>query len=297
MSDSEDDYMSESFLKKIEDNRPGLVSKRTLREYKIEQQHKHAQVINRIKPKAELEKEHREKGLEKAISSDNKGFSMLQKMGFKPGMALGKLGTGRSEPIPLEVKTGRTGLGHEAEQKRKRDAKTARLSFLAEKRKKMERSSQQEFSQRQKERFDQKTAWLDLRKSQKVCEQLDSQSGITEPAECFFWPEALLPERMKPKVQSDLDIDEIDEGPSDQPGYSNYVVDVVEEEEEEEESEETEEDDDDKQPELSDTEKLEVLTLYLRNKHKYCVWCGTKFEDRKDMEVNCPGNTAEAHDD
>jgi len=37
-------------------------------------------------------KEEREKGLNVALTSDNKGFSLLQKMGYKPGMALGKTG-------------------------------------------------------------------------------------------------------------------------------------------------------------------------------------------------------------
>ena len=38
------------------------------------------------------EKEKREEGLSKTIGAENKGFEMLQKMGFKPGMTLGKKG-------------------------------------------------------------------------------------------------------------------------------------------------------------------------------------------------------------
>lgn len=40
-----------------------------------------------------IENEAREQGLSLPISSDNKGFTMLQKMGYKEGMSLGKSGT------------------------------------------------------------------------------------------------------------------------------------------------------------------------------------------------------------
>ena len=39
-----------------------------------------------------LEKEKRDEGLGAALTSDNKGFSLLAKMGYKPGMAIGKSG-------------------------------------------------------------------------------------------------------------------------------------------------------------------------------------------------------------
>ena len=39
-----------------------------------------------------LEAEKREEGLNSAIGAENKGFALLSKMGYKPGMALGKTG-------------------------------------------------------------------------------------------------------------------------------------------------------------------------------------------------------------
>ena len=32
------------------------------------------------------------------------GFAMLAKMGYTPGTSLGKDGTGRMEPVPIEIK-------------------------------------------------------------------------------------------------------------------------------------------------------------------------------------------------
>ena len=39
-----------------------------------------------------LEAEKRESGLNQALGAENKGFSLLSKMGYKPGMAIGKKG-------------------------------------------------------------------------------------------------------------------------------------------------------------------------------------------------------------
>ena len=39
-----------------------------------------------------LETEKREEGLQKSLGADNKGFALLAKMGYKPGMGIGKEG-------------------------------------------------------------------------------------------------------------------------------------------------------------------------------------------------------------
>ena len=63
------------------------------------------------KNKVNLEVEKRHEGLQKSIDSSNKGFAMLAKMGYKAGESLGKSNSGRIEPIPIEVKNDRGGLG------------------------------------------------------------------------------------------------------------------------------------------------------------------------------------------
>lgn len=74
------------------DTRPGLVSVKTARINNIERKNKESNAKNVIKPKALIEHEKREEGLQSAISSDNKGFALLAKMGYKPGMGIGKTG-------------------------------------------------------------------------------------------------------------------------------------------------------------------------------------------------------------
>ena len=92
MADEEEDYMSDAFLLGVNDSRPGLVSDRVAKEYKKEAKRKTKQEQNKVKPLKIRESEHREAGLTSAIDSSNKGFALLQKMGYKEGMGLGKSG-------------------------------------------------------------------------------------------------------------------------------------------------------------------------------------------------------------
>ena len=92
MADEEEDYMSDAFLLGLQDTRPGLAFGTAAREHKREAKRKQKEAENRVKPLKERESERREKALSNAIDSSNKGFALLQKMGYKEGKGLGKLG-------------------------------------------------------------------------------------------------------------------------------------------------------------------------------------------------------------
>lgn len=53
---------------------------------------KEKNIMNRQKTIKEQEKESREAALQNSISNENKGFALLQKMGYKAGQGLGKQG-------------------------------------------------------------------------------------------------------------------------------------------------------------------------------------------------------------
>lgn len=59
------------------------------------------------------ERERLEEGLKNAISTENKGFAMLAKMGYQKGDSLGKSSKGITEPINIKIKFDRGGLGRE----------------------------------------------------------------------------------------------------------------------------------------------------------------------------------------
>lgn len=181
----------------------------------------------------------RTSGLEKPIEESNKGFQMLQKMGFKAE-------EGMKKPIPIEVKAGRSGLGMESATIQKLlDVECGRL---------------QQF--KQKTTFTVQERWIikDLKGSQRSCLNLDSDVQIASPCKEYFWPSKVVKE-MKAKEET---------------SESTYQ----------------EEEDED----LIDTaKKLEEITNYLRNFHKFCFWCGIKFDSSEDIGQNCPGSDREAH--
>jgi len=276
-SDDEDDYMSDKFLLALEknDTRPGLSSKQNQKKPGNVSKPK---IVAPVISKKKLESMNREKGLQTSLTSNNKGFAMLQKMGYKPGMGIGKQEKGRVEPISIEVKAGRSGLGVDSENKRK----IKQLDLWRAKRKKESETRATSFQSRMSDKYTEKSAERDLRTAQKACLQLDQQQGLGEPGESFFWPESFLP-------SFDLE-DEEEEGlPDSNPNVTCAYLDSDEDEVEEPPAP-------DVNSLLSDAEKLEVVTRYMRNTYKYCIWCGTKFDSTDDLNSNCPGNSANAHD-
>ncbi|XP_022091325.1 G patch domain-containing protein 11-like isoform X2 [Acanthaster planci] len=258
MADEEDDYMSDSFVVESKTTTPGLLwGKHALKKH---QEDKHRTINEqhraKFKPIKEREQEHRLKGLGNALSSQNKGFALLEKMGYKQGMGLGKTGGGRSEPIPVEIKTGRGGLGREREIKDQQERRKQQFQEALQRRAAQEQVYRQDFRQRMSSRFTDKETEKDLDKSQKACEHLDRLQEIVEPVEPWYWP------KQPPKMQED----------------------------EEEEVEENECGSD-----MTSAEKLVHLTGYLRRQHRYCIWCGTSFDDGNDLADNCPGDTADDH--
>lgn len=203
------------------------------------------------------ENEHREVALSSAIDSTNKGFALLQKMGYKQGMGLGKSEEGRKEPIPLSIKAGRGGLGQESELKRKQEKQQLVSKLASEKRMKLEERQREQFREKQRERFSSRQVEKDLFQSQKACEQLDKAKKLS-CTELWYWP----------TLEKDAD-------------------------QEEDQKEEKEDDNE----ELENSEKLTILTEYLRRVHHYCIWCGSTFNDEEDLNANCPGDTYGAHDE
>uniref|UniRef100_H2YXF6 G patch domain-containing protein 11 n=1 Tax=Ciona savignyi TaxID=51511 RepID=H2YXF6_CIOSA len=247
MSD-EDDYMSDVFTKNITEPqvplRPGASKsrKRPLEKTKNDE--------FKIKPKKAIEHESRERGLTTAIGQDNKGFKMMAMMGYKTGEGLGKSGEGRTEPVPISLKSSRSGLGKEKFEEQKLIARKKMRIFMLQQRAKVENSKRVDFRSRMSEKFAAKLVERDLGKSQTACQELDMANEYTEPLINFYWPEKW----------SELEDEE--------PEVEEYTV----------------------------TEKLVMLTDYLRTEYFYCIWCATKYNDQDDLEMNCPGDTALSHD-
>ncbi|KAJ3665410.1 hypothetical protein Zmor_000906 [Zophobas morio] len=181
MSDSEDDYMSDKLLQTCqEDVRPGLVFNRTTkRKHELEKKKKELQA-KKPKNSREREEELRQNALNTAISDDNKGFKLLTKMGFKPGEGLGKAKTGITEPIKIEVRNSKSGIGMEnhfkEKIKKKVELKTQDLAKTLD-----------EFQKSNKMKQMQRYLYKDFVTAQRACEDLDTRKEINEPVQEFFW--------------------------------------------------------------------------------------------------------------
>uniref|UniRef100_A0A2K6NH62 G patch domain-containing protein 11 n=1 Tax=Rhinopithecus roxellana TaxID=61622 RepID=A0A2K6NH62_RHIRO len=103
------------------------------------------------------EQERRDNRLKNALGCENKGFALLQKMGYKSGQALGESGGGIVEPIPLNIKTGKS-----AEEKIESYRKRIPMNNQAE-----EKAAEQ-FRMQLKNRQDETKLEEDLRRSQKI---------------------------------------------------------------------------------------------------------------------------------
>lgn len=112
-------------------------------------------------------------GLELAIPESNIGFKMLKNMGYNPGSALGKGGIGRSEPVGLDIRRSREGIGTREVVKRMERVKEER------KRKNVE-ELMEEFGSRKKSQWRSKRIMWDYKKAEAALAQLENRE-VVEP--------------------------------------------------------------------------------------------------------------------
>lgn len=189
MSDEEEDYMSDAFLAKLQDVKLSLIQNSSMkRQHEIETK-RLEQLKNKSKPMHEVQKEKMNEGLNTALASDNKGFAMLSKMGFKPGTSLGKASqssTAIKEPIKINLNLdGRSGLGTQTAVKERHEKQLNNLK------RKMQASdkSAEDYRKQMREVTDKKQTIWDLHKLQKTCRILDLESHVKCPIHLWFWPE------------------------------------------------------------------------------------------------------------
>jgi len=104
--------------------------------------------------KAKLQKEEEEqiiKGSSSAIPSTNIGFKMMQQMGYNPGLALGKDGQGRLEPVGIDIKRSRTGLGRDDVEKEKKIAMAKEMERNTQENRRTEHNMMSDFRDRRKQ--------------------------------------------------------------------------------------------------------------------------------------------------
>ena len=154
--------------------RPGLVfSSKTARQHQLEKRKLDAETSNNATSK-KLKPTLKE-SLATPIDKSNKGFALLAKMGFKEGSGLGKSGGGIKDPVPLTMKTDRTGLGTETALNVKKEKTQKMLHEMRGLRDKAMRMQREQFKSDKQSLFYQKRMAAILQKNQRTCFQLDSE--------------------------------------------------------------------------------------------------------------------------
>ncbi|XP_010516429.1 PREDICTED: G patch domain-containing protein 11-like isoform X2 [Camelina sativa] len=110
------------------------------------------------------------------IGESNKGFQLLKQMGYKPGSALGKEGSGRSEPVTIDIRRSRAGVGREDPHKEKK--KNEEIEAENEKRKVDEML--EDFGSRQKSQWRNKRVVINFRKARAALDQLENVQVVPE---------------------------------------------------------------------------------------------------------------------
>jgi hypothetical protein len=314
--EDEDDYLTMTF----EDPTPSTKTE-TLTQKK-KRLAREAEMKGRPKSKAEIaaeEKLKRDEALKKNnVDANSKGFKMMAALGYKPGTALGVARDGAEqdqddtrllEPIGLELREGRSGIGADAEKKRKFRQEAAAAEEDLKKRK----VDEGDFRERQMKEREEKRKEGQLFGAMKVCDELqeDEDSTSTRAEEMsarkrplsgvnVLWrglvKQRLLQERDR-RMRYDLHqslsrrptYDDPDEDKDDQIALAKKAdTEVV--------GVELDQDDPDLDTfeSMSIAERLDKVVSYLRERWHYCFWCKHKYPDNT-MD-GCPGLTEGDHD-
>ncbi|XWS43218.1 hypothetical protein CRYUN_Cryun16bG0083700 [Craigia yunnanensis] len=113
------------------------------------------------------------------IPQSNIGFKLLKQMGYTPGSALGKEGLGRAEPVGLDIRRSRAGIGLEDPLKEKR--KREEIEF--EREKKNEEALIAEFGSWQKSQWQSRRVVVNYKKAEAALDQLENKEVVPKKNE------------------------------------------------------------------------------------------------------------------
>lgn len=188
----------------------------------------------------------------------DKAARMMKSMGYEEGRPLGKPSqNGILEPIQVQKRAGRQGIGFDTDKKRKHSLEVQEYNVV-----------KSEFRNRVREEQDSAKMHAQLVKMQEACFNLDCQRAVVDENE-------LLSDPMKARRANVLY-----RRPILERACANIDLEI--------------DSDLDEFEALPLEEQLDMANSYLRKKHYYCFWCGVLYDDDYDL-MSCPGNSEKAH--
>ncbi|GAV63936.1 G-patch domain-containing protein/DUF4187 domain-containing protein [Cephalotus follicularis] len=112
--------------------------------------------------------------IEAPIPQSNIGFKLLKQMGYTPGSALGKEGSGRAEPVGLDIRRSRAGIGREDSQKDKRK----REEIESENKRKKEEALMADFGSWQKLQWRSRRVEVNFKRAKAALDQLENKEVV-----------------------------------------------------------------------------------------------------------------------
>lgn len=213
---------------------------------------------------------------------------MLKLMGFKTGLGIGKKEDGIREPLAFAKKRGRAGLGETERQEeaaRKREAwSQARIRLIEQRR--------ESFQAAMSSRFSDRRVASNLVKAMKTIEALDVQAG--HERSCLWWSSADEHGKeekrfgLKQGVQESIDFKEKPSMRDQNDTVAANQMPIMTEDQEYSVNFEL-------WQTLKNDEKLSLATLYLRETHSYCLYCGHQYQSVESLKEECPGKNEDDH--
>ena len=148
--------------------------------------------------------------IEAPIPQSNIGFKILKQMGYTPGSALGKEGSGLAEPVKVDIRRSRAGIGREDPHKEKRK----REEIRTEEEKKNEESLMEDFGSRKKLQWRTQRVVVNFNKAKAALDQLENR-------------EVVPPEKNEDEEEEAGEAEEEEEQITEEVCFLNFYVFIV----------------------------------------------------------------------
>ena len=306
-NEPEDDYMTMEIQENLS-TQPETFQQRRLR------QKREAEDRARPKSKAELARDAdkaREKGLATVVGNDSKGAQMMAKLGYKPGAPLGAPGNvhARAEPIVMELKEGKEGIGALNEKKRKFREEAEQKDQSEKKMKEDEEDYRVRVAKEREDKRAEGQWWGAMKVLQGLEEEEKTKDGGAAPMETRMRQRRTrdVPMLCRPLVADRRDREKEGQRRHDmlQSLSRNPTYDDPEEDAHDRQAlgcEVEDESDGDEEDEellgymrLPASERVTKVSTELRETWHYCFWCKHRYKDSTELKNECPGETEDEH--
>ncbi|CAH8439436.1 unnamed protein product [Heterobilharzia americana] len=230
-------------------------------------------------------------GLKKKVGPENKGFSLLSKMGYIPGKGLGKNATGIADPVSIEIPQGREGLGFTTE-------KNERIMFRETLREQLQIACKNGFRDIMAIRFRQNRLNRQFHAARRICRDLDMKESIEIPVDESFWPPA---DPVPTDIVQDPKHVMVDCSYNCKSSKDRVPTpSIVSQDDFNEEFQDNDLVKFDPTHANCDYKSIQrsfmLLLGYLRSRHYYCFWCSLQYTNQSELLNQCPGEEEDDHD-